>query len=297
MRRLVPLLALLALAACSGAKHAAPFAYDRAAPIGLRDRGVVNKNYPIRIHDVSYASPKGGRVPAYLVVPPGKGPFPAVIYMHGSGEDRFALVAPATWFAARGAVALLIDSPFARTPAPNVPTGAAGLAAIRSLYVQQVVDLRRAVDVLASLPSVDPTRIAYVGYSAGAKVGAVLAGNESRIKAYDLMSGGSAPAADFVEAAPAADKEAVRQGFANVDPLQEIRRARDALFLQDGLSDTIVPHAQLQALVDAAPKQKRVRWYRADHALNRQAIHDQLAWLAGELGLAGPVVPGAVPGP
>jgi len=31
--------------------------------------------------------------------------------------------------------------------------------------------------------------------------------------------------------------------------------------------------------------------------LNDAAIHDQLRWLARELGLDGPVVPGAVTGP
>ena len=36
----------------------------------------MNRNYPIEIRDVSYASPGGDdRVTAYLVKPPGKGPF------------------------------------------------------------------------------------------------------------------------------------------------------------------------------------------------------------------------------
>src|SRR5205823_2746018 len=86
-------LGLDAVAGCGGA-HRSIFSYDRSKPVDLRDQGVVNKHYPIAIHDVSYASPPcqgdgeagdlcksaGGRVPAYLVVPPGKGPFPAVIY-------------------------------------------------------------------------------------------------------------------------------------------------------------------------------------------------------------------------
>ena len=44
--------------------------------VGVEQRG------DVAIHDISYASPQGGRVPAYLVVPKGKGPFAAVIWGH-----------------------------------------------------------------------------------------------------------------------------------------------------------------------------------------------------------------------
>ena len=74
------------------------------------DRGVVNHGYPIAVHDVSFTS-SGKRVDAMLVVPPGKGPFPAVVYLHGTGGDRTELLVPATWMAARGVVALTITMP------------------------------------------------------------------------------------------------------------------------------------------------------------------------------------------
>src|SRR5581483_2326165 len=143
-------LALLALAACGGGSKS-PFAYDRSAPLGFHDFGVVNVNYPIKFHDVSFASPKGGRARVFLVVPPGKGPFPAVIYAHGSGENRLSNLAQAAWFAARGAVALVMDDPFDRNPALRTASDARQRAAI----VQEVTDMRRAVDVLQSRPYVD----------------------------------------------------------------------------------------------------------------------------------------------
>jgi dienelactone hydrolase len=169
-----------------GRARAALFAYDRSAPLAFRDRGRINHGYPIAVDDVSYASPKGGRVPGYLILPPGRGRHPAVIYMHGSGGTRLDFVVPGTWMAARGAVALTISS--AESRGAQQPSGS-DLARQRDLTVQNVVDLRRAVDVLRSRPQVDPSRIAYVGYSAGARTGAILAGLEHRIKAYDLLSG------------------------------------------------------------------------------------------------------------
>jgi dienelactone hydrolase len=54
------------------------FDYDQKAPLDIQEVGV-QKRGGVEIHDLSYASPKGGRVPAYLVVPSGKGPFAAVI--------------------------------------------------------------------------------------------------------------------------------------------------------------------------------------------------------------------------
>ena len=236
-------------------------------------------------------------MPGYLVVPPGKGPFPAVLYLHGSGGDRVELLAPATWMAARGAVALTIDDPFARNPNLQVGTGLPGIQRLHDLYVQEVEDLRRAVDLLQSLPYVDGKRLAFVGFSGGARMGAILAGNEPRIRAFDLISGGGLSAKAFVDAAPPSARQGVAHAFEGLDNLVEIRRAHADFLFQDGLQDTLVPHAQLAALAAAAPKPKQLRWYHSGHEPNKQALRDGLAWLSRELGLGGPVVRGAVTGP
>jgi len=44
------------------------FDYDQKATLDVREAGVERRG-EVAIHDISYASPKGGRVPAYLVVP------------------------------------------------------------------------------------------------------------------------------------------------------------------------------------------------------------------------------------
>jgi len=266
------------LAGCGGgsaSKTPSTFAYDRHESFDYVDKGVVNHGYPIEIRDVSFASAGSGRVHAYLVVPPGKGPFPAVIWAHGSGVTRKDLLLPATWFAARGAIQLLPDDPFERKPNLNFASDARQRAAI----VQQVVDLRRAVDLLQSRPDVDGKRIAFTGLSFGAIQGALLAGTEPRIRAFDLQSGRG------------------RSLGPGLDPRAWIKRSHAAFFIQDGLHDQVVPRAQLQALARAAPQPKIVRWYDAPHGLNDRAVHDQLRWLAKELGLGGPVVRGAVAGP
>ena len=269
-------LGVVVLAACGGSGgEQGTFAYDRTQPLDFRDVRVVNHGYPIKVHDVSFASAKGGRVHAYLIVPPGRGPFPAVIWAHGSGVTRSDLLVQATWFAARGSVELVPDDPFERNPALYTPTA----RALRAAVIQEIVDLRRMVDLLRSLPYVDPKEIGYTGLSLGARYGAFLAGAEPRIKVFDLQSG---RAGSFA---------------ADLNELTWIRRARAAFFFQLGRHDELIPRAALLALAQAAPKPKTVRWYDAGHGLNTAAVHDQLRWLAKELGLDGPVVRGALAGP
>ena len=58
------------------------FDYDAKAPLDLKVLGT-EKRGEATVYDVTYASPKGGVVPAYLVVPAqGKGPFAGVIWGH-----------------------------------------------------------------------------------------------------------------------------------------------------------------------------------------------------------------------
>ena len=161
-------------------------------------------------------------MPAFLVVPPGAGRKPAVIYMHGSGGNRLEDLAQATWMAARGAVTMTITSPFERPDAPAPLSGIAGIQQQRDLTIQAIVDLRRAVDVLQARPDVDRRRIGFVGWSSGARMGALLASAEHRIRAYVLQSGGSPPLSDYLEAAPASLRPQLSQLLGAVDPLTAI---------------------------------------------------------------------------
>jgi dienelactone hydrolase len=274
------------------------FGYDRfTSPVDLKDDGVVNPGYPIAVHDISYLSPRGGRVTAYLVVPPGEHKHPGVIYLHGSGGDRQELLYQATWMAARGAVCLLIDSAFTRAGSSG-GTGFEALIQQRNLEDQTITDLRRGVDLLASLPYVDSRRLGFVGWSAGAKSGAILAGVDHRIRSFVLISGGSDPVSAYTKLAPKAQRAALGALLSQTDPLRYVAHAKpSALLIQDGTKDEVVPHRALLALATAASKPKDVRWYRSGHAPTNKVWHDQLRWLSKRLGLKGPVVAGAKSGP
>ena len=59
--------------------------------------------------------------------------------------------------------------------------------------VEYTVQERRALDLLATLPKIDMTRVGFVGWSYGASIGARLAGVEDRVKAYALSGVAASP--------------------------------------------------------------------------------------------------------
>jgi dienelactone hydrolase len=277
-------------------KPASPFAYDASKPLAVRDSGRVNRNYPVAVRDISYVS-GGRRIEGFLAVPP-RGPRrPAVVYLHGSGGDRRQLLVHAVWLAGRGAVTLAITAPSSTASVDMGLAPAAILRRQRDLAVADVVAVRRAVDVLRARRDVDGSRLGFVGWSAGARTGALLAGIEPRASAFVLMSGGATPVSEYAANAPPELRADLRLLLGDVDPLRTIRRARGrTLLLQDGRQDEVVPRAALNALARAAPTGAEVRWYDAGHDLDEAAFRDQLAWLTRRLRL-GPPIPGAITGP
>lgn len=262
-----------------------PFGYDAGQPLRFVDRGRIDHGYPITVDDVSYTA-GGDRIKAFLVRPPAtRRPLPAVVYLHGAGGDRTELLVPSTWLAARGAIALVITAPSTAAPEPRGLSGVAYLRWQAQIQTRDVVAVRRAIDLLVRRREVDPKRIGFVGWSAGAHTGGILAGVEPRLQALVLMSGGVAPVSAYTALARPALRAPIRRYLGSIDPLRYLRRARrSSLFLEDGRSDAIVPRAALLAFARAAPRGSRVRWYDAGHGLNGLAFRDQLSWLGAATG-------------
>ena len=181
---------------------------------------------------------------AFLIVPRTGGKHPAVLFLHGSGGNREDLLLPAIELAARGFVTMTISQ-------PN------DAATFRPL----VVNARRALDLLAARQDVDAARLGLVGFSLGGQTAAILAGDESRLKAIGIVAGRGS------------------ETRALLDP-----QAHAHLFFQAGTKDEVVPHPQLVALIRAAPDHPLVRWYAAGHGMSRRAFDDQIAWQVREIG-------------
>jgi uncharacterized protein len=258
---------------------------DSHAPLRVVDRPFASDQPRIRVRDVSFAG-RRGRVEAYLALPAKvNGRLASVLVLHGSGGSRDDFLRYAEKLAGRGLAALTLTAPSssAEDPAPGLGPRAL-LRREQQLSADDVVAVRRAVDVLDTRASLDPHRIGLVGWSLGARTGAILAGVEPRIRAFVLMSAGAVPVSDYAKIAPASLKPVIRSVLGTIDPLRWIARARPGtVFLQDGLHDEVVPKRALLAMTHAAPPRTRVRWYDAGHPLNLAANHDQLTWLEQRL--------------
>jgi pimeloyl-ACP methyl ester carboxylesterase len=157
--------------------------------------------------------------------------------------------------------------------------------------------LRRGIDLLYGRPDVDRKRIAYVGHSWDAHVGAILAGVETRITAYVLIASGYS---DQEEAFASKDPQRVAQikqvGEENVrefyreyawdDPVYFLGHTdRESIFLQFASGDPITKETAQKYLDRFSSKDKKMEFYNAGHALNAAARLDRDRWLQKHLSI------------
>lgn len=278
------------------------FDYDQNASLDVKEVGVVNRN-GIRIHDITYASPKGGRVTAYVVVPAGKGRFAGIVFGHWGYGTRTEFLPEAMLYAKAGVVSLLVDDLGVR-PAPwrrNAPGSEPD--AVRNNFIQSVVDLRRGIDLLRSRPDVDPDRIAYVGHSSGAHWGAILSAVDRRLKTVVLMAGVPDEAAiymesddpEYVELRRNTPKEELEKYLKTVGALDAIRYVPHAaptpLLFQFARFEQYFNEAAMRRYAQAASVPKLVLWYDTGHALNDiRPLVDRADWLRKHIRI-GPIGP------
>jgi len=272
------------------------FFYDQSRDMGLRVRDTVYTNGHT-VSDVTYLSPLGGEVPAYLVRPEGKGPFPGIIFLHHGLGDRRAFLPEAKVLASAGVVSLLPDAPHNR-PSFAGPAGPVSVeeAARREtdVYRQLVVDIRRGIDLLQSLPLVRATRLAYVGHSLGATWGGPLAGVERRLAGYVLMAGHpSLTEACRSNPHPAYEARRARLGAENLnrllltlaplDAVHWVNKAAPAhLLFQFARNDEFITEEEAERYYQAASEPKMIAWYDTDHLFTRapEARLQRACWLS-----------------
>jgi uncharacterized protein len=265
----------------------AQFAYDDSKALEAAVRPTSRGTNKVRVDDVSFTGPDNTRLKGFLATPSNTdGPHPAVIYTHGALGNRQELLDQAIRMAEEGAVALTLTMIYSPERARPFPRGLEGVRANSKLEADAVREVRRAVDFLKSLDSVDDDEIGYVGWSQGARTGALVSGVEHRIKAFDLIAGGAAPVSVYVENAPGGLHDELTTILERTDPLHFVGLAEPSeLLFQNGRQDAIVPEAALEALAEAGSEPKEVRWYQAGHVPNERMWTESRAWLSDRLGL------------
>lgn len=285
--RILRLLPLLAFTSALPAADPGLFHYDKSAPLDLREVGTETRG-TATVRDITFAVP-GAQDPvkAYLVAPTTAGPHAAILYVHWFGEpattNRSQFLVEAVALADRGVVSLLVDTMWShrgwwkgRQPETDFAGG-----------VQQVIELRRALDLLLAQPGVDPARVALVAHDFGAMFGAVMAATDQRPKAYVFLAPTPRLSDWYLFNVKPADLDAYKQQLAPLDPILAVAKLAPApVFYQFATKDKYVPAPRPMEFYEATAARKLMATYEADHDLTPPEVAaDRVAWLAKELGL------------
>ena len=284
----------LGVPATPGARQA--FDYDATAPLALETKGTEEKPQAY-VFDVTFAS-FGARVPAWLVEPKTPGPHAGLVFLHHGQGNRTTFLEEAVGLAARGVVSLTFDAPSMRPEAAASTALPFDVTDERREIVQTVVDIRRALDLLAARSDVDAKRLGFVGYSLGATMGARLAGLDPRPSAlvliagfpalsYDMGEGHGVAAAWFDALLDPAAQQAYRAALGPLDGTHFLVGGKAPVLLQFARGDDFISPVDAELFAAATRGRGETKWYDGEHFdLGAGAPRDdRAAWLARLLGL------------
>jgi len=167
-------------------------------------------------------------------------PKPAVIFVHWGLGDRHAFIDEANTLKRLGVESVLINASLEGKEEEELR------ACVRNV--------RHEIDKLVKRQDIDGTRIAFVGLSFGAHVGALLVPVEPRIRAYVLMGGLADEAVKAPHKAP--------------------------IFFQFARHDEYISYAEATRFVGAASGTHIAKWYEGGHQFNDAARRDRIGWLS-----------------
>ena len=234
-------------------------------------------------------TPFGYRRVAEMFRPQGEASLAAILYVHwyeseSISSHRTQFEEEAKELARLGAVCLSIETLWSdrdfflkRTQKEDMQNS-----------LEEVVNIRRALDLLASQPNVDTKRLAYVGHDFGGMYG-VLAGSLDQRPTHYVVMASTPRFPDWYLYLPKLEGEAREtfiQQMTEIDPITHVPNLSPASVLfQFATDDFHVPKERAEEFFAAAKEPREIKWYEAQHGLNEAATEDRKAWLKQSLGL------------
>lgn len=235
-------------------------------------------------------TPFGYRRVMELLRPEGDGSFAPILYVHwyepeAHDSNRSQFVAEAKEMAHSGAVCLLIETLWSdldfflkRTQDDDIQNS-----------IEEVVNIRRAIDLLLSQHNVDSKKFAYVGHDFGGMYG-VLAGSLDQRPTHYVVMASTPRFPDWYLYLPKLEgdaREAFIKQMSEIDPIAHVSNLSPvSMFFQFGTDDPHVPKERAEEFFSVAKEPKEIKWYETGHGLNMKATLDRKDWLKRKLGLA-----------
>lgn len=250
------------------ASYRALFGYDRTVPLNVRVAKSQEADGIVSEHIV-YTSTPGVDVTARVDRAAGAGwqNRPALVLLHGgSGPGKAGTKAVADVLVRQGFNVLSLDMQYFGERRTDLMSTFSEQEKHERLYnvpsvyldwtVQTVKDAGRAIDVLLARYGTDPNRVALVGFSRGATVGAIVGAVEQRFRAVALLLGTHFDALEK-EHLPAAC------------PANHIGRIspRPLLMINGNFDTDHVKETQVAPLYALAREPKRMIWMDTGHQM------------------------------
>jgi len=255
------------------------FEIDASRPLEAREVDE-DEDDAARSVKIVFTTQGGERVPGELRVPKsGAPPYPAVLLLHGLGNDR------RRWWAedrrdlperllAAGVAVLAIDLELHgerawrndHQPPVYLTFGDTQFVRSRDMLVQSARDARRALALLAARPEIDGARLAVAGYSMGAMAATFLAVLEPRL------------------AGVVACALPMREQPVEIDPFQFAPRIRVPIRFEIGRDDWLSSPEDARILLGLVPEDDReLTFYDSAHVLPETFARDAAEWLVKRL--------------
>jgi dipeptidyl aminopeptidase/acylaminoacyl peptidase len=210
-------------------------------------------------------------IPAFVYLPPGNGPFPVVIHVHGGPENQFRPRFNSgfqSWIDQLGVAVI----------APNI-RGSLGYG---SYYITlddgykreaAVRDIGALLDWIEEQPQLDKNRVAIMGASYGGYIALASAVHYSDRLRAAVDRVGISNFVTFLENTQDYRRELRRVEYGDerdpemraflekISPLNNVDRIKIPLFVQQGSNDPIVPRSESDQMVAALREQDQVVWY------------------------------------
>lgn len=184
--------------------------------------------FPYISKDVSVDGDGGARLAGSLVLPPGDGPFPAALFISGSGpQDRDETLAAHKPF-------LVIADALARAGVASLRLDDRGVGGsdgrLRDATVQILAaDAAKALEFLRARPEIDPSRVGIIGHSEGGLIGPMTAAAMPDAVAFLALIAGPALPGDAILSM---QLEALLHAYGAPEDIIETQLAAQGAFLE-----------------------------------------------------------------